>query len=320
MTKAETGGQRYSILAVGEVNIDLILSGLPRVPEFGTELLASGFSKRLGGCTANFAVFCARLDEKVALVSCVGDDEFGSFLIEELSQHGVSIDYVRYEHELPTGVTVALSGPCDRAFVTHLGTIDSVRTEDIPDELLARSDHLHIASYFLQSKLRAGLPDLLHRARAADVTSSLDTGYDPDEDWNKGLAEVLPLVDVFLPNEVEATSIADKPSEETAALALAEIVDLVVVKLGDRGCMAACGGQTLRAGAYQVNVVDTTCCGDAFNAGFLRAWRRGENLEDCLQQGNAAGALIAGGPGNCAERLSVSAVHQLTGVTPPAPS
>jgi len=63
--------------------------------------------------------------------------------------------------------------------------------------------------------------------------------------------------------------------------------------------------------AYEVEVVDTTCCGDAFNAGFLQAWRRGKALAECLQQGNAAGALVAGGPGNAAERLSPAALAQL---------
>jgi len=183
MNQSQADGKCYSILAVGEVNIDLILSGLSQVPEFGSEVLADGFSQHLGGCTANFAVFCARLQEPVALVSHVGCDEFGTFLIEQLNRHGVNTDHVHADHQLATGVTVALSGRSDRAFVTYPGTIDSVEAEEVTDD----------------SKLRTGIVDLFKRARKASVTISLDTGYDPHENWDEELHKVLPLVDVFLP-------------------------------------------------------------------------------------------------------------------------
>ena len=311
MNQSQADGKRYSILAVGEVNIDLILSGLARLPEFGSEVLADGFSKHLGGCTANFAVFCARLQEAVALVSHVGRDEFGTFLIQQLNRYGVSTDHVYADHQLTTGVTVALSGRSDRAFVTYPGTIDSVEAEEVTDDLLAASEHMHVGSYFLQSKLRAGIVDLFKRARKAGVTISLDTGYDPHENWNEGIHEVLPLVDIFLPNEVEAANITGQHDLEAASRALAEIVPLVVVTLGEKGCLGVRRDEAIHVPAFDIEVFDTTCCGDAFNAGLLQAWRRGKALAECLQQGNAAGALVAGGTGNAAERLSPAALAQL---------
>jgi len=311
MNRSQADSKRYSILAVGEVNIDLILSGLSRVPEFGSEVLADGFSQHLGGCTANFAVFCARLQEAVALVSHVGRDDFGTFLVEELNRHGVATEHIHTDDLLSTGVSVALSGQADRAFVTYPGTIDSVRAEEVTDDLLAASEHMHVGSYFLQSKLRAGIVDLLRRARKAGVTISLDTGYDPHENWNEGIHEVLPLVDVFLPNQVEAANITGQDDLEASSRTLAEIVPLVVVTLGEKGCLGVRSDEAIHVPAFDIEVVDTTCCGDAFNAGFLQAWRRGKALAECLQQGNAAGALVAGGRGNTAERLSPTAIAEM---------
>lgn len=305
--------EHFSILAVGEVNIDLILSGIPHIPEFGTEVLAKGLSQHLGGCTANFAVFCARLLENVAMVSHVGRDDLGRFLVSELSRLGVCTDYVTYHNELSTGITLSLSGQDDRAFVTHLGTIDSVHAEDVSDELLAQSSHLHVGSYFMQSKLREGIKGLFERARQAGVTISLDTGYDPAEEWDAGIHEVLPLVDVFLPNEVEASNISGEEDVEAAARKLAGKVPLVIVKRGLEGCTAVQDDEIVRVPGYEVDVVDTTCCGDAFNAAFLGCWRQGKVLRHCLRQANAAGAIIATGPGNSAELLSLGAIGNLTG-------
>jgi len=311
MNQSQADSKRYSILAVGEVNIDLILSGIAQLPEFGSEVLADGFSKHLGGCAANFAVFCARLQETVALVSHVGRDEFGAFLVEELNRYGVATEHVHAHDQLATGVTVALSGRSDRAFVTYPGTIDSVLAKEVTDDLLAASEHLHVGSYFLQSKLRTGIIDLFKRARKAGVTISLDTGYDPHEKWDEGIHEVLPLVDVFLPNEVEAARITGRDNLEAASRTLAEIVPLVVVTLGANGCLGVRSDKAIHVPAFDIQMADTTCCGDAFNAGFLQAWRRGKTLAECLQQGNAAGALVAGGPGNAAERLSPAAIAEM---------
>ena len=87
---ARSDKREYDVLAVGELNVDLILSGVSRVPEFGEEVLAEDIVQRLGGSSANFAVFCARLGLKVAFVTRVGADDFGDFLLRELEQRGVS--------------------------------------------------------------------------------------------------------------------------------------------------------------------------------------------------------------------------------------
>lgn len=299
------------MLAVGEVNIDLILSDLPRVPEFGTEVLASAMGLHLGGATANFAIFTRRLGLRTAFVSRVGTDHFGDFLLQQLRHYELPLEFIRRDEQLATGLTVSLSGQQDRAFVTYPGTIDSVRAADIPRDLLADCQHLHVSSFFLQSKLAEGLAELFTQARAAGLTISLDPGYDPAENWNSTLSDILPLVDIFLPNEVEVKQITGTAEAETGARQLARAVKLVVVKLGPQGCLAVCADELIHAPGYSVTVADTTCCGDGFNAGFLQAWLRRLPLAECLARGNAAGALIATGAGSAAGLLSEEAFTDL---------
>jgi sugar/nucleoside kinase (ribokinase family) len=300
----------FDVLVVGDLNIDLILSGIPRLPEFGEEVLASGLAQRLGGSAANFAVCCARLGMSVAFVANAGADEFGNFLCAKLEEWGVATDYVRRLSDTSTGITVSLSGPRDRAFVTCVGTINSLEAADVPLEILGRSRHVHIGSYFLQTKLQGGLPALVAAAHEAGASVSLDTGFDPEESWDGGLLELLCEVDIFLPNEVEAQAITGTSGVDTALAALCAMTETVALKTGSDGALACSGGETVHVPAFAVDVVDTTCCGDAFNAGFIDGLLQGLPLRDCVARGNACGGLMASIVGNDAHTLCARAIEQ----------
>jgi sugar/nucleoside kinase (ribokinase family) len=303
----------FAVLALGELNVDLILSGLAEPPKFGAEVLADDMSMHAGGSTANVAACCAQLGLPTALVSRVGSDAFGDFLVGEMERLGVVTSHICRHPALGTGVTVSLSMPHDRAFVTHLGTIDSLTAEDAPGALLRQTRHLHVGSYFLQSHVRPGLPDLFRRAHGLGVTVSLDTGYDPAEGWDGGLGDVLPEVDVFLPNETEAGGITGEADPRRALAVLAGRCRVVAMKLGPAGAIAAAEGQTYEGPGLCIEVADTTCCGDAFNAGFLHQWLAGKGIEACLRLGNACGALVATAPGNSAHLLAGGEAFRLAG-------
>jgi len=299
-----TDTRPYTMLALGELNVDLILSGMTERPKFGGEVLASELGMHAGGSTANVAACCAQLGLPTALVSNVGSDPFGDFLIREMERLGVSTAYILRHRTLRTGVTVSLSMLDDRAFVTHLGTIDLVTGADAPDGLLRQTRHLHVGSLFLQSRLRPDLAEVFRRAHDAGATVSLDTGYDPAESWDTGLIDLLPEVDVFLPNETEAAGITGFQDPGRALASLAERCRVVALKLGPQGAIGTADGGVCEAAGLEVAVADTTCCGDAFNAGFLYEWLAGKGIEDCVRLGNACGALVATAPGNSAHLLS----------------
>lgn len=299
------------MLVVGDLNIDLILSGMPRLPDFGEEVLATGLVQQLGGSAANFAVCCARLGLDVALVANVGRDEFGDFLRGKLQEWGVTTDYVRRDPDLATGITVSLSGARDRAFVTYVGTIDSLTARDVPRDLLDRARHVHIASYFLQTRLQEGCGRLARAAHDAGATVSLDTGFDPEESWDTGLLGLLSEVDIFLPNEIEAQAITEAPTVAAALASLCAMTDVVALKVGIDGALVCEGDETIHVPAFAIDVADTTCCGDAFNAGFIEGLLAGLPPAECVARGNACGALMASVVGNEAEVLSMGSVARL---------
>ncbi|NLO07463.1 MAG: carbohydrate kinase family protein [candidate division WS1 bacterium] len=301
----------YDVVVVGDLNIDLILSGLPRLPQFGEEILARDVVRRIGGSAANFAVCCARLGLRVAFVANVGCDDFGDFLVRQLQQWGVDDAHVGRDPELATGLTVSLSGDVDRAFVTYVGTIDSLTAEDVPRELLSRCRHLHIASYFLQTRLQPGCQELAEAAHEAGASVSLDTGYDPSEEWDGDLLDLLPVVDVFMPNEVEAQQITATETVDAAFAALCGMTPLVVVKTGPDGALASGDGETVQVPAFPTDVMDTTCCGDAFDAGFISGLLAGRPLRESVALGNACGGLMASVKGNEAQVLDCAAVEAL---------
>jgi sugar/nucleoside kinase (ribokinase family) len=188
-------------------------------------------------------------------------------------------------------VTVSLSTGSERAFATYLGSISEVRRADIEPDLLRAADHVHVGSFYLQQALRPELADLFEECQGLKLTTSLDPGWDPSNEWSADIFEVLKHVTVFLPNEVEAMAITATDSPEKAIDLLSEHADIVLVKMGDKGCLARNKEERVHVPAHEVEVVDVTSAGDICNAGFLYAFLNGRDLGGCTKFANACGAL-----------------------------
>jgi len=283
---------RFDVTIAGELNLDLILYGLPAEMPVERELLANGMTLTLGASSAIVAHNLACLGSRVGFQSLIGKDQLGQIALERLAQSGVDISHVRSSTEnVSTGLTVILQREGGRHMLTYAGTIAELALDDLDLAYLSDSRHFHLASYFLQTSLRPHVPDLFRRLKAAGLTISLDTNDDPEDRWNDGLREVLPLVDIFLPNRREACKIGETDDLELALKRLAEVVPLVVVKMGLQGAVARRGDERIESPALHVDAVDQVGAGDSFDAGFLHKYLRGESLAGCLAAGNLAGAL-----------------------------
>jgi sugar/nucleoside kinase (ribokinase family) len=308
------------VLVAGDANLDLVLRG-DVVPRFGqAEQLLDGADLVLGSSAGICAAGLARLGVDTALVARVGADVFGDRTRELLGLAGVDTSAVGVTDE-PTGVSVILSAPDDRAILTLTGALASLTA----DEVLAAlggvgaggtpATHLHVASFFLVPGLASELPGVLARARERGATTSLDTNWDPAERW-EGIAECLPHLDALLPNAQEALALAralgDDPADAAAAaVLLARRGPVVVVKDGaDGGFAASPDGSVVRAPGLVLDVVDTTGAGDSFDAGFLAAWLDHRPLAEAVRWAAVAGSLStrgAGGTGGQATRAEVVA-------------
>jgi ribokinase len=251
------------------------------------EQLIDGYALEVGGSATIFASQFARLGGRAGLIGAVGDDTLGRAIGERLTTLGVEISRIARRPDLKTGLGVSLVKPDgDRAMLTYLGTIHAAQPADLTEDLLANCRHWHLASLFLLDPLRAHWRSWLERCRAARLTTSLDTNWDPEEQWT-GVAELLPLVDVFLPNEAESLAITGARDVHAAGEQLACRGPLVVIKRGSDGALAFQGDRRWQiaasgAGEAPPNIVDTVGAGDNFDAGFLRAWLLGREVPVCL--------------------------------------
>lgn len=289
---------RFDVTVAGELNLDLILYGLPDDLPPERELIAERMMLTLGSSSAIVAHNLAALGRRVGFISRIGDDQLGQIALDRLGAGGVDVSKVRrVTGTTKTGLTVILQRERWRNMVTYAGTIFELSFEDLDLEYLADSRHFHLSSFYLQRGLQSRVGELFQKLKAAGLSISLDTNDDPDDRWQGGLTDVLRHVDVFLPNEREARKIAGTVDLQTALARLAKLVPLVVVKLGAEGAMAQRGSECFTSPAVKVSAVDAVGAGDSFDAGFLSQYVRGFDLLTCLAMGNLAGALSTTRPG-----------------------
>ena len=287
--------QRFDVAIAGELNLDLILYGLPEELPPERELLASDMILTLGGSSAIVAHNLAALGSRVAFTSCIGNDSFGQIGLDRLAASGVDVSHVR-RTSAKTGLTALLPHEHWRNIVTYPGTIFDLRSEHLDIDYICSARHFHLSSYYLQRGLRDYIPELFRTLKGKGLTISLDTNDDPDDQWGR-LEEVLPYVDILLPNERELKLIAGTDDFGAAVSKLAGRVPLLVVKLGRDGAMARRGAEELKLSAVPVEVVDPVGAGDSFDAGFLHEFLRRGDLAAALAAGNRAGALSTTRPG-----------------------
>jgi len=262
-------------------------------------------SRHVGGQAANTATWLGWLQSPVALIAALGSDPDGTWIRERLRIAGVQI--LVHEVEARTGhclVTVAADGTrtmfSDAGANTHLaGHTSESWIADI--QALPTPVHLHLSGYLLTRNpaLPARLVTAV-RGACPEVTTSLDAAaLSPTAAERKGLADLLPHLDVILGTREELSEVVSLPGPSTSSAAILDywqavlgFSGVVVIKEGPEGASAVDGASQMHVPALPAEVVDTTGAGDAFTAGFLAAWTLGpDDLSAALLAGHRAASV-----------------------------
>jgi sugar/nucleoside kinase (ribokinase family) len=283
----------FDVSVIGELNLDLIMYGLPPAMELEHEHLARELSITLGSSSAIFAHNLSLLGNKVGFSSCIGSDPFGEICIQRLAASGVDLSRVRRLAGKTTGLTIILPQRQQRYIFTYPGTMYDLSEKDLDLSYVFDAKHLHVSSYFLQKAIRPRLIDIFRKAKEAGLTTSLDTNDDPEDRWPADVQLLLKYVDILLPNEREACKLAQVGDATRAEEILSQKVPMLVIKRGPQGALARVGKEKYSAYPPMVNVTDVVGAGDSFDAGFVHQFIRGAKIEECMKFANIAGALSA---------------------------
>jgi sugar/nucleoside kinase (ribokinase family) len=281
----------FDVSVIGELNLDLILAGLPAELTLEREHLASDLNLTLGSSSAIFAHNLASIGNKVGFSSSIGTDPLGEICLKRLGESGVDLSRVRKMNGKKTGLTVILPQGKQRYILTYPGTMFDMSEKDLDLDYVFDAKHLHVSSYFLQKGLQPALPEIFRRAKKAGLSTSLDTNDDPEDRWDSQIDSLLEYTDLLLPNAREACKLARVDDAERALELLSQMVGMVVVKRGSAGAIAKKGTEQFDADPPTVHSIDHVGAGDSFDAGFIHAFIRGGKIEECLKLGNIVGAL-----------------------------
>jgi sugar/nucleoside kinase (ribokinase family) len=313
------------IVCLGILVADVVGRPLRAVPEPGRLVLVDDIALHTGGCALNTATGLARLGLPVEVIGKVGSDPFGDFLLAEMAARGIGTRGVGRDSGVGTSATLVMVEPDgERRFVHYLGANARLTLDDVDRDLVRSAMILHVGGALVLPGLDgAPMAHLLAEARAAGVTTFLDTVWDDTGRWFSVLGPCLPHVDYFVPNLAEGQALTGQETPRDVARALLEHgMGTVVLKMGTHGCLVAAAewegmdDRVLLLPAFQVPAVDTTGAGDAFAAGFIAGVALGWEMARTTLLANALGALSVMGPGAIGRLCSLSETLAFMQATP----
>jgi sugar/nucleoside kinase (ribokinase family) len=292
---ASRSGAR-AVLSLGRIYCDLVFRGLDAMPRLGREQFAQDFILTPGGGALISAAHLAALGRPAALLARFGTDDLSAVLEQQFDGLDIDLRFLDRHEAAGPQVTVVMVGEDDRAFLSRRA--GHARPASFETAIAwPEATHLHIAEYATLHEMA----DAIGLARQAGLTVSLDPSWDETLIADPQFFDRVAGADIFLPNLEEARALTGCDTAEAALALLQRHFPVVALKCGGDGALLAMNGETHAMAAPQVEVIDTTGAGDAFNAGFLDAWLDGGDPRACLVAAIGAGTRsvqAAGGTGS----------------------
>ncbi|MEV4052450.1 sugar kinase [Amycolatopsis sp. NPDC049688] len=305
-----------TVVTLGAHVFDVQVRPVDAIPAGQGAALVEQISFGPAGTAAGTAVTLAKLGAAVRTAGAVGADPVGDLLLAMLARHGVDTGLVLRREGVQTSASVLpIRSDGSRPAFHVPGANLTYEPSDAPHAEIARATHLHLGGPELMGGEKAA--EILRPARAAGVVTSADLLAPGDPGVLAWLAPALSSLDYLLPNEEQVLGLTGAATlEEGARALLARGVGCVAVTREARGALVVTAEETIAVPAFAVPVVDTTGCGDAFSAGFLRGRGLGRSLRDAAVLGCAAAGLVAQGLGSDHGEFDLAAADAFAAATP----
>lgn len=283
------------VVALGDINVDIIAQ-FPLYPAKGQDALAYSTEFHCGGSAANTAMALAWMGLDVILISRVGPDSLALKALNSLRDAGVIPSGLQRDPAAMTGLMYVVVTPDgERTILGHRGANVFTDPAQIREEDVAAARLFHLSGYALLAEPQRSAALLsLEIACRHDRIVSVDPGMSVPQAALDAMRALLPVIDIFLPNLAEAQQLTGLEAPERCAEAmLDEGVEVVVLKLGEDGCLVSRREGTFHVPGFAVEARDTTGAGDYFAAGALAGFLGGLDWHSAAVLGNAMGAMAA---------------------------
>jgi len=294
------------VVSLGIHILDVLGRPVTRIPPRQDVDLIDEIRLTVAGTAAGTGVDLAKLGAEVLAMGAIGEDAAGNFIVDTMNRYGIDTSGLRRKAGVQTSATMLPIRPNGERPALHvLGANAELTLADIDHAAIAAARHLHFGGTYLMPKLDgAPTAEILAKARANGVTVTLDLIAIDRPDLLEVIEPALPHVDYFMPGLDEARMICGLTDRtEVIRFFLDKGVGCTVLKMGGDGSSIArqsgAGGiEEIRLPAFEVPVVDSTGCGDAYCAGFIVGLLRGWDLERAGRLGTAAAGLVIQGLGS----------------------
>ncbi len=276
---------RFDVVGFGALNVDTLLK-VDKIAGAEEESFIHDYTEACGGSAANTAVGLARLGCNVGFIGKVADDHEGQLQIDCFQKEGVNTNGIIHSSKGKSGVCLGfVDKKGARALYINPGVNDQIEFREIQAPYITDTQFLHLSSFVGEKSFRA------QKKLMSFLPERVKVSFDPGSLYaQKGLSAIEPIIQnsfVMMPNSLELELITgERDIPKGAQMLLNMGVQIVAVKMGDKGCYISNGEEKMTLQPYKVPVVDTTGAGDAFDAGFLYGLVHNRTLEDCGKLGN----------------------------------
>lgn len=282
------------VAAFGKLNVDLLYSGMLRIPNEGEEIYSKDFRVCLGGGLPATMINCSRLGVPAKIGTFLGDDMFSNFAKGELDKSGTKYELFESKN-FPLNVTSAIITEKDRTFVSYGDT------ETYSDEMLEKIYNCLKGAKVvaMQEKL---IPVYKQLKREGTILV-LDTGYSDDMSFEKH-KDLIQIADYYTPNIDETEKLTGTKDYKEALKILGEYFEKPIVKLGKFGCAGFDGEYFTIDNIDEFKCIDATGAGDAFLSGFIYGLYNDFDFKKCILAGNITGGKCVAGIGCLTEYIN----------------